>query len=203
MIELKPLLRINAKVGEPQVTPQGPTGDRRFIPVTGGTFEGERLRGEMLAGGSDCQLIRADGVADLDVRVALRCDDGAVIFMKGLGMRHGPTAVMQRLAAGEDVDPSEYYFREAVLFEAPPGPHEWLNRVLAVGTGRRDPDAVTVANSPGVGTDIRFPPSTRHCGPAKVPSADNRLFRGSANRAPYGDRPPGTSSGGHPPQHPS
>ncbi|MYF07441.1 MAG: DUF3237 domain-containing protein [Rhodospirillaceae bacterium] len=142
MIQLKPLFRINANVAEPQTTPQGPVGDRRFIPVTGGTFEGERLRGEMLAGGSDCQLMRADGVAELDVRVALRCDDGVIIFVKGLGLRHGPAEVMQRVAAGEDVDPREYYFREAILFEAPPGAYEWLNRVLAIGTGRRDPNAV-------------------------------------------------------------
>ena len=144
MIELKPLFRINAKVAEPQVTPHGPIGDRRFIPVTGGTFEGERLRGEMLGGGSDCQLMRTDGIADLDVRVTLQCEDGAIIFMKGLGLRHGPAEVLQRLAAGEDVDPSEYYFRESMLFEAPPGAHEWLNRILAVGTGRRDPDAVII-----------------------------------------------------------
>ncbi|MXY41902.1 MAG: DUF3237 domain-containing protein [Rhodospirillaceae bacterium] len=142
MIQLKPLFRINANVAEPQTTPQGPVGDRRFIPVTGGTFEGERLRGEMLAGGSDCQLMRADGVAELDVRVSLRCDDGVIIFVKGLGLRHGPAEVMQRVAAGEDVDPREYYFREAILFEAPPGAYEWLNRVLAIGTGRRDPNAV-------------------------------------------------------------
>ncbi|MEQ8701075.1 MAG: DUF3237 domain-containing protein [Bauldia litoralis] len=142
MIGLKPLFRIHAEVAEPQVTPEGPLGDRRFIPVTGGTFEGERLRGRLLAGGSDCQLVRADGVAELDVRVTLACDDGALVFMKGLGLRHGPADVMRRLAAGEDVDPADYYFREAMMFEAPPGPHVWLNGVLALGTGRRDPDAV-------------------------------------------------------------
>ena len=144
MIETKPLFTIHADVAPPQVAPEGPVGDRRFIPVTGGTFDGERLSGKLLSGGSDCQLMRADGVADLDVRVSLQCHDGTIVFMKGLGIRHGPPEVMQRLAAGEDVDPSEYYFREAILFEAPPGQHAWLNRVLAIGTGRRSPDAVTV-----------------------------------------------------------
>jgi|TARA_Y100000294_G_scaffold163974_1_gene170346 hypothetical protein len=144
MIETRPLFQINAEVSEPQITPGGPIGDRRFIPVTGGTFEGERLRGKMLSGGSDCQLMRADGVADLDVRVTLQCDDGAIIFMKGLGLRHGPAEVMQRLAAGEDVDPSEYYFRESIMFEAPSGPYEWLNRVLAIGKGRRGLNSVII-----------------------------------------------------------
>ena len=144
MIETRPLFQINAEVSEPQITPGGPIGDRRFIPVTGGTFEGERLRGKMLSGGSDCQLMRADGVADLVVRVTLQCDDGAIIFMKGLGLRHGPAEVMQRLAAGEDVDPSEYYFRESIMFEAPSGPYEWLNRVLAIGKGRRGLNSVII-----------------------------------------------------------
>ena len=142
MIELKPLFQIQAQVAEPQVSSGAPYGDRRFIPVTGGTFEGDRLRGKLPAGGSDCQLLRADGVADLDVRVTLQTDDGAIIYMKGLGLRHGPPEVMQRLAAGEAVDPGEYYFRESVLFEAPAGPYGWLNRVLALGTGRRDPARV-------------------------------------------------------------
>ena len=142
MIELKPLFQIQAEVAEPQVSPGAPYGDRRFIPVTGGTFEGDRLRGKLLAGGADCQLMRADSVADLDVRVTLQTDDGAIIYMKGLGLRHGPPEVMRRLAAGEAVDPGEYYFRESMLFEAPAGPYEWLNRVLALGTGRRDPAMV-------------------------------------------------------------
>ena len=144
MIETRPLFQISAEVADPQITPDGPVGDRRFIPVTGGTFEGERLSGKLLSGGSDCQLMRKDGVADLDVRVTLQCDDGAIIYMKGLGMRHGPAEVMQRVAAGEDVDPSEYYFREAMMFEAPPGPYEWLNKILAIGKGWRGPNSVII-----------------------------------------------------------
>ena len=136
-MELIPLFELNALVAPPQVTPAGPYGTRRFIPVTGGTFKGARLSGLLLPGGSDCQLIRPDGVAELDVRVTLQAEDGAVILMRGLGLRHGPDAVMQRLARGEDVAASEYYFRESMLFEAPQGPHDWLNRVVAIGTGER------------------------------------------------------------------
>ncbi len=144
MIKTQPLFKLNAHVDDPKITKKGPVGERRFIPVLGGEFEGERLRGKLQAGGSDCQLIRVDGVADLDVRVTLECDDGEIIFMKGLGMRHGPAEVMQRMAAGEDVDPSLYYFREALMFEASPGKYEWLNRVLAIGSGQRTPNAVII-----------------------------------------------------------
>ena len=144
MIELRPLFRLEAQVDEPRIAPGAPLGDPRFIHVSGGTFAGERLKGVLLDGSSDWQLVRADGVAELDVRVSLQCDAGPIVFMKGWGMRHGPAEVLQRLAQGEDVDPALYYFREAIMFEAPAGKYEWLNRVLALGSGRRDPDLVTI-----------------------------------------------------------
>lgn len=142
MIELRPLFTLSAQVAAPQVTPDGPYGQRRFIPVTGGSFEGPRLRGRVLPGGSDCQLIRPDGVAELDVRVTLETHDGAVILMRGIGLRHGPPEVMQRIARGEAVPHSAYYFRESMIFEAPAGGLDWLNRVVAVATGERLADQV-------------------------------------------------------------
>ena len=145
MIELRPLFTLSAQVAPPQVTPDGPYGQRRFIPVTGGSFEGPRLRGRVLPGGSDCQLIRPDGVAELDVRVTLEVDDGAVILMRGIGLRHGPPEVMQRIARGEAVPASAYYFRESMIFEAPAGAHDWLNRVVAVAQGERLADQVRLA----------------------------------------------------------
>ena len=136
-MKLKPLFKFWADVGEPQVAPNGPYGDRRYIPITGGRFEGERLRGSILNGGADCQLIRPDKVAELDVRCTFQTDDGAIFLMKGLGMRHGPDEVIAEIAAGRDVDPALYYFRESMMFEAPCGPHDWLNKIIAVGTGER------------------------------------------------------------------
>lgn len=144
MIELRPLFRLEAQVDDPKITPGGPLGERRFIPVLGGSFAGKRLEGVLQAGGSDCQLVRADGVAELDVRVTLECHDGAIIFMKGLGLRHGPAEVLQRLAQGEDVDPALYYFRESMMFEAPSGKYEWLNRIIALGRGQRQPNTVII-----------------------------------------------------------
>ena len=126
-----------ADVAAPQITPDGPYGTRRFIPVTGGTFEGARLRGKLLPGGADCQLIRPDGVAELDVRATFQTHDGVIFLMRGLGLRHGAPEVMARIAAGEPVLSSEYYFRESMIFEAPKGPYDWLNRLIAVGTGER------------------------------------------------------------------
>lgn len=142
MIKIRPLFELLADVAAPQVIPEGPYGTRRFIPVNGGSFEGDRLKGKILSGGSDCQLIRPDGVAELDVRVTLQADDGTIIFMRGFGLRHGSAEVMQRIANAEPVSPDEYYFRETMTFEVAPGPFEWLNRVVAVGTGERRADTV-------------------------------------------------------------
>jgi len=143
-MKIRPLFKLRAEVATPHVSSNAPYGDRRFIPVTGGEFKGERLSGKILAGGADCQLVRHDGVADLDVRVTFQTDDGVVILMKGLGMRHGPAEVLARIAAGEQVPASEYYFREAMFFEAPKGHYDWLNRLIAIGEGERGPDYVFI-----------------------------------------------------------
>jgi len=135
-IETRSLFRLNAEVAPPQIV-EGPLGKRLFIPVTGGAFRGDRLSGEVQPGGSDFQLIRPDGVAELDVRVTLLTDDGVTIQLKGHGIRHTTPEVFAHIMSGADVDPSEYYFREALFFEAPAGRYEWLNRIIAIAKGGR------------------------------------------------------------------
>ena len=81
-MELRPLFKLKAMVDTPQVSPDAPYGVRRFIPVTCSEFNRDRVSGTILPGGADCQLIRADGVADLDVRITFKTDDGAIILMK-------------------------------------------------------------------------------------------------------------------------
>lgn len=76
----------------------------------------------------------------LDVRLVLETQDGALIGMTYRGLRHGSAAVMERLNRGDAVDASEYYFRTAVAFETAAPQYDWLNRVIAVGTGRRPPE---------------------------------------------------------------
>ena len=117
-----------------------PAGRRRIAAVTGGSFEGERLRGSVLgAPGGDWLRERPDGVLVLDVRIVLKTDDGALIYMAYRGLRHGAAQVMERLARGEAVDPSSYYFRIAPTFETAAPAYAWLNRLLAVGMGHREP----------------------------------------------------------------
>ncbi|GAB2837826.1 hypothetical protein GCM10022221_41530 [Actinocorallia aurea] len=119
-----------------------PLGDRRVIAITGGSFQGPGLNGEVLPGGADWQLVRDDGSASIDTRYTLRTHDGALLYLQTRGYRHGPPEVLARLAAGEPVSPSDYYFRLTLTFETSAPAYTWLTRTIAVATARRTPDAV-------------------------------------------------------------
>jgi len=105
-----------------------------------GHFEGPRLRGRVLPGGGDWTLLRSDGVLELDLRLTLQTDDGALIHMASFGLRHGPPDVIAALARGEKVAPSSYYFRTIPRFETGHPKYAFLNGLLAVSSGDRRPE---------------------------------------------------------------
>jgi len=142
MLRLEPLFAARIDLARPQELGETPRGRRRIIGITGGRFSGERLSGRVLPGGADWQVIRADGVANLDARYTLETHDGALIYVTNRGYRHGPPAVMQRLATGEEVDPALYYMRTTPLFETGDTRYAWLNRMICVATGARRAAAV-------------------------------------------------------------
>lgn len=117
---------------------------RRIIPIVGGTVEGPRLKGSVVEGGADWQAIRPDGTAQIFARYTLRGEDGGLISVINPGVRRGPPEVMARLAKGELVDPSTYYFRTTPSFETGDGPHAWLTRSAFICVGARFPDAVQI-----------------------------------------------------------
>ena len=128
---------------EPIITiGQTPDGLRRAVPIGGGTFHGPDIRGELVPGGCDWQVVRPDGVTIPEAFYLLRTDDGVLIQVHNRGLRHGPPEVMARLAAGEVVDPASYYFRAAPTFSAPAGRYDWLNRSLFVCVGARYPASI-------------------------------------------------------------
>ncbi|HVJ12881.1 MAG TPA: DUF3237 domain-containing protein [Burkholderiales bacterium] len=141
-MKLQALLKAEIKLAAPQELGDSPLGRRRIINITGGRFSGERLSGRVLPGGADWQVIRADGVADLDARYTLETNDGALIYVRNHGYRHGPAEVLKKLASGESVDPSLYYMRTTPLFETGDTRYAWLNRMVCIGTGARRPNAV-------------------------------------------------------------
>jgi len=130
--------------GPPQLVGSGPHGERRIIPITGGEFEGPRLSGRVLPGGADWQVIRADGVFEVDARYTLETEDGALIYIGNWGYRHGPPEVIRRLGAGQPVEPTEYYFRTTPRFETGASRYEWLNRTICVATGERRAQEVII-----------------------------------------------------------
>ncbi len=142
-IRTEHLFTITITVDPLQMLGATPFGERRIAKITGGSFEGARLKGSILAGGGDWLLLRSDGVLQLDVRMTLETDDGALIYMTYRGLRHGPLEVIERLNRGEAVDPSEYYFRTAPFFETGAEKYAWLNRIVSIATGRRAPTGPT------------------------------------------------------------
>ena len=121
----------------------GPNGHRRIFIVKGGHFAGPRLKGIVLPGGGDWTLVAPDGSARLDVRITLCTDDDALVYAHYNGVLHAPADVIGRLRGGEPVDPGEYYFRVAPFFETASAKYAWLNRIVAVGVGRRGPAEVS------------------------------------------------------------
>jgi hypothetical protein len=140
---LEPLFDISATLAPAVTLGPAPTGERRMIAITGGRVTG-RLEAEILGGGADWQIVRPDGVADIDARYMLRTREGATVEVWSRGLRHGTAEAMRKLLAGEPVDPSQYYFRTAMRFESAAPSLQWLTRVLAIGVGERLPNAVLI-----------------------------------------------------------
>ncbi len=120
--ELEHVLTFSANTGKAVMIGGAPQGTRGIIPVTGGTFEGPRLRGTVSPPGGDWFTVRSNGVLKLDVRALLVTDDGAHILISYSGI------AVPLEAGGMQI-------RIAPLFEAPAGTHAWLNDVQCIGYG--------------------------------------------------------------------
>ena len=142
--ELEFVCEIRAAVTAPVEVGRTPVGFRRIVDIVEGVVEGPLLRGTILPGGADWQILRSDGVAELQAHYVLKTDDGVLIQVRNRGLRHGPEEVLRRIAGGGPVDPSEYYFRAAPVFEAPEGRYDWLNRSVFVATAERQARLVIV-----------------------------------------------------------
>jgi hypothetical protein len=136
-------MTLDVEAGTPQKFGTVPHGTRVVVPISGGRFEGPRLRGRILAGGVDSTLLRPDGALELDARATLETDDGALVYLTYAGIRHGRPEVIEALARGEAVDPSRYYFRVTPRFETSHPRYGFLNLLLAVAAGVRKPTGPT------------------------------------------------------------
>lgn len=132
------LFTLRAELAPREDAGPGPIGSRSFNAVVRGTFEGPKLRGQVLPGSADWMLVRPDGSMLMDARAVLKTDDGAVIHMSYGGRIVIPPELMGEVrdpARREAIDPARYYLRTQPTFETGAGPYAWLNNVVAVGRG--------------------------------------------------------------------
>jgi Protein of unknown function (DUF3237) len=121
---------------------EAPVGRRRLDRLDKGHFKGPKIQAEMQTGGMDILLGGTDGAVRPDVRLILKLDDGEILLIQYRGVRHAPAEVMQRIGKGERVPPNEYYLRTSLVFETASKKYDWMNRIVGVGVGRREPNAV-------------------------------------------------------------
>jgi Protein of unknown function (DUF3237) len=144
LLSEQPIFTIHSGLGSIQQLGNTPYGERRIINILDGHVEGPKLKGKVLPGGADWQIVRVDGVVHLQARYTIETDGGGQILVDAEGYRHGPAEVMARLARDETVDPSLYYFRTFMRFETADPVSAWLNRILAIGRGSRANKAVRI-----------------------------------------------------------
>jgi hypothetical protein len=140
---LRQIYRLEASLGQPLGLGATPQGQRRIVPLTGGTFTGPELNGNLLpAGSADWQILLEDGTALGDIRYTLQTDSGDLLYVQSRSVRHGSPEVLGRLARGDDVEASEYTFRTATQIETAAPDLEWLNQGVFIGVGGRQPAGV-------------------------------------------------------------
>jgi hypothetical protein len=135
--------RLEASLGQPLELGEVAQGRRRIVPLTGGTFTGPDLSGQLVPGASaDWQIVLPDGTAVGDIRYTLQTDAGALLYVQSRGVRHGRADVLARLGRGEDVDPAEYTFRTSTQIETAAADLDWLNKGVFVGVAGRQATGV-------------------------------------------------------------
>ena len=99
-----------------------PGGERMTVAVTGGTFEGPKLKGVALTPAGDWLVRRPDGSSVLDVRTTLQTDDEQLIYLSYRGIMYTPEG-------------GKLYWRTIPMFETGASKYAWLNHIVCVGTG--------------------------------------------------------------------
>jgi hypothetical protein len=135
---LVPMTQVRCDVGALASLGAAPLGERRYVPLLGGTVQGPELSGTIVEGGVDWQWQRADGVLEIAAHYVVRAGDGGLIEVRSEGLRHGPPAVMERLARGEAVARDEYFFRTVVRMTTGAPAWQHLNKVMALAVGARE-----------------------------------------------------------------
>lgn len=138
---------LHIEVAAPVEVGRTHAGQRRVIPITGGTLTGPTVSGKILNVGADFQVIRSATESDLDARYVVELDDGARVFVMNVAYRTGAAQDIAALAAGQQVPAERIYFRCAPRFEvadSATSSWQWLESTVVIGSGRREPEAVII-----------------------------------------------------------
>ena len=138
---LEPAFDVAATLGPLEDHGTTRVGHRRVVPIAGGRVTG-LIDAEILPGGADWQVIRADGTIEIDTRYSARTAAGEYVHFRTSGVRSGPPEVLDALLRGEPVDPSAYYFRVAVYLETSAPRLAALERSIFVASAIRGADSV-------------------------------------------------------------
>ena len=143
-LTLEHVADLRIEVDAPVEIGQTVAGIRRMVPILGGAATGPRLSGAIRPGGADFQVLRPDGVTDLQARYVIETAEG-LVYIENTGVRHGSPEAMERLRQGAFVDPSEIYFRSTPRFETAVPALRWLTTRLFVAAAARFPDRVELS----------------------------------------------------------
>lgn len=138
------LATMNVTVAEPTEIGTTREGQRRIIPITGGTISGPHLRGKVLPVGADFQLLRSSTVTEMEAKYAIETDDNERIYVHNFALRTGPEHDIARLVRGEKTDPSRIYFRSSFRLTATGEKWSWLDSKIVIGSGERFPSEVRI-----------------------------------------------------------
>lgn len=136
------LATLEVHVATPVEVGTTPFGQRRLIPLLGGTVKGPKLNGNILPGGADFQSLRSSTFTDIHARYVIETEEGDRIYVENTGIRVASAEDIASLVRGEPVDPRRVYFRSLPRFETSAASWQWLNERLFIGTGARYPDRV-------------------------------------------------------------
>ncbi|WP_424008976.1 DUF3237 domain-containing protein [Haloferax denitrificans] len=141
---LEHVMGLEVEVAEPIEIGETGNGQRRIIPITGGTVSG-RIEGHIVSAGADYQLFRVNRPTELVAKYAFETDDGSVVYVENRGIRSATPKTKERLRDGKPVNPDEVYFQSTPEFETADPDHEWLTRNVFVASGIRQPRGVKLA----------------------------------------------------------